>query len=577
MFRGQDEVAALEAVCGLYDRGSFCRAGSYASSVSIATRHPRPTRLSTQVFLLLLAIIVLIVGAGFVVSFQQTRRELDDHAGEKSLAIARAVASTPAVVQAFSSTDPATVIDPIAENLRRSTGAAFIVVANRQGIRYSHPNPTLIGTSLLHDPGENPEAVLAGQTFLGVQSGSLGRSMRAKVPIRDALGRVIGLVSVGVLEKNVSAELRSHLAAILIPPLLGLALGLGGALLLARRVKRQTFGLEPGEIAALLEQREAMLHGVREGTVTVNVAGRITLINDEAQRLLGLDASAMGLELSELVPTGRVREVLAGQVAAMDEVIVVADRVLVVNRMPVEVRGRSIGAVITLRDRTELETLLRELDDVRALADALRSQEHEFTNRLHVIGGLIELQRYDDAVQFINRSSRLHQELAASLVERVGDPILSALLLGKASVASERGLHLRVTAVSTLPEGLADPGGLVTVLGNLIDNALDSASQGSGGGVVQVELAVEGPDFVIRVHDSGPGVDPQLAEEIFRDGFTTKVARHGNRRRGLGLALVHQEVQRRGGSIRVESVDGALFTVSIPLQAPSRELQGSAP
>ena len=194
-----------------------------------------------------------------------------------------------------------------------------------------------------------------------------------------------------------------------------------------------------------------------------------------------------------------------------------------------------------------------------------------------MIGGLIELQRYDDAVQFINRSSRLHQELAASLVERVGDPILSALLLGKASVASERGLHLRVTAVSTLPEGLADPGGLVTVLGNLIDNALDSASQGSGGGVVQVELAVEGPDFVIRVHDSGPGVDPQLAEEIFRDGFTTKVARHGNRRRGLGLALVHQEVQRRGGSIRVESVDGALFTVSIPLQAPSRELQGSAP
>ena len=545
--------------------------------MSIATRHRRPARLSTQVFLLLLAIVVLTVGAGFVVSYRQTRRELDEHAGEKSLAIARAVASTPAVVHAFASSDPAAVIDPIAENIRRATGAAFIVVANRQGIRYSHPNPALIGTSLLHDPGENPESVLAGQTFLGVQSGSLGRSMRAKVPVKDSLGQVIGLVSVGVLEKNVSAEMRSQLPATLIPPLLGLALGLGGALLLARRVKRQTFGLEPGEIAALLEQREAMLHGVREGTITVNAVGRITLINDEAQRLLGLDRSSMGRELTELVPEGRVREVLAGQVAAMDEVIVVADRVLVVNRMPVEVRGRSIGAVITLRDRTELENLLRELDDVRALADALRSQEHEFANRLHVIGGLIELQRYDDAVQFINRSSRLHQELAASLVERVGDPILSALLLGKASVASERGLDLRVTADSSLPDGLADPGGLVTVLGNLIDNALDSAAQGTGGGVVQVELSVEGPEFVIRVHDSGPGIDPQLAEEIFRDGFTTKVARNGNRRRGLGLALVHQEVQRRGGRIRVENVDGALFTVSIPLPDPSRELQGSAP
>jgi two-component system CitB family sensor kinase len=545
--------------------------------VSIRAPHRRPARLSTQVFLLLLAIIVLTVGAGFVVSFRQTRRELDEHAGEKSLAIARAVASTPAVDQAFSSSDPARIIDPIVENIRRATGAAFIVVANRQGIRYSHPNPALIGTSLLNDPGENPDAVLAGQTFLGVQSGSLGRSMRAKVPIRDASGTVIGLVSVGVLEKNVSAELRSQLPATLVPPLLGLALGLAGAFLLARRVKRQTFGLEPADIAALLEQREAMLHGVREGTITVNATGQVTLINDEAQRLLGLDRTVMGEELSQLVPPGRVREVLAGQVSGRDEVIVVADRVLVVNRMPVEVRGRSIGAVITLRDRTELESLLRELDEVRSLADALRSQEHEFANRLHVIGGLIELQRYDDAVQFITRSSSLHQELAGSLVERVGDPVLSALLLGKASVASERGQQLRVTAEGTLPEGLVDPAGLVTVLGNLIDNALDSASQDPDGGVVEVSLAVEGSTLVLRVHDSGPGVDPQLMAEIFRDGFTTKVARHGSRRRGLGLALVHQEVQRRGGQIRVENRDGALFTVSIPVQAHNRRLETSTP
>ncbi len=545
--------------------------------MSIRAPHRGPARLSTQVFLLLLAIIVLIVGSGFVFSYTQTRRELDDHAGEKSLAIARAVASTPAVIQAFTTSDPARTIDPIVENIRRSTGAAFIVVANRAGIRYSHPNPALIGTSLLHDPGENPQPVLAGQTFLGVQSGSLGRSMRAKVPIRDASGQVIGLVSVGVLEKNVSAELRSHLPAILIPPLLGLALGLAGAFLLARRVKRQTFGLEPGDIAALLEQREAMLHGVREGTITVDVAGRVTLINDEAQRLLALDRTAMGADLSTLVPPGRVREVLAGHVTGRDELIVVADRVLVVNRMPVEVRGRSVGAVITLRDRTELESLLRELDEVRALADALRSQEHEFANRLHVIGGLIELQRYDEAVQFINRSSRLHQELAASLVERVGDPVLSALLLGKASVASERGVQLRVSADNTLPEGLVDPAGLVTVLGNLIDNALDSAAQDARGGVVQVALAVEEADLVLRVHDSGPGVDPTLMEEIFRDGFTTKAARHGSRRRGLGLALVHQEVQRRGGTITVENADGALFTVTIPVQSPSRQLQASTP
>lgn len=527
--------------------------------------------------LLVVAIIALTVGAGSAVSVWQARRELDDSAGQKSLAIAQTVAATPAVVDGFSAPEPARVIDPIVERIRRSTGTAFIVVADRRGIRYSHPNPALLGTSLLHDRGENPAAVLAGHTFVGVEDGSLGRSMRAKVPLRDARGRIIGLVSVGVLEARVSSRLRSSLPVSLIPPLLGLVLGTAGAFLVSRRVRRQTFGLEPDEIATLLEQREAMLHGIREGTITVDAEGRITLLNDEARRLLGLDESAIGRQVAGVVPGDRVREVFTGRTAGRDETILLGDRVLVVNRMPVEVRGHSIGAVITLRDRTELEGLLRELDDMRSLADALRAQEHEFANRLHVLGGLIELRRYDDAVQFINLHSHLHQKLASSLIERVGDPIISGLLLGKAAVASERGIQLHISAHGELPEEFDEPDGLVTVLGNLIDNALDSASQGTTGGHVDVSIRVEGGDLVIVVHDSGKGIDPALTEEIFRDGFTTKVAREGDRRRGLGLALVNREVRRRGGRIAVENVDGAQFTVYVPLPAPSGEPEPARP
>ncbi len=545
--------------------------------MAIPTRRQRFTRLSTQVLVLQLAIIVLTVSAGFVVSFLQARHELDARAGQRSLAIADTVASIPAVVQAFSSPDPAAVIDPIAERIRVMTGAAFIVVASKQGVRYSHPNPALIGTSLMNDPGENPQPVLAGRTFVGVQSGSLGRSMRAKVPIRGSDGVVVGLVSVGLLETNISSELRHNLPTTLIPPLLGLALGTVGAFLLARRIKRQTFGLEPKEIAALLEQREAMLHGVREGTITVDADGRLTLVNDEAERLLGLDEAALGRPLADILPEGRVRDVLTGEVAGRDELILFKDRVLLANRTPVEVRGRPVGAIVTLRDRTELESLLRELDDVRSLADALRAQEHEFANRLHVIGGLIELGRYDEAVHFIHLNSLLHQELAASLVERVGNPLLSALLLGKASVASERGINLRISTLDELPAELADPSGLVTILGNLIDNALDSAAQAGPGGHVDVTLSVAGSNLVIRVHDSGAGIDPALTAEIFRDGFTTKVAREGNRRRGLGLALVSQEVRRRGGRISVENVDGAVFTVVLPVVAPQEPAEAAAP
>jgi two-component system CitB family sensor kinase len=438
----------------------------------------RRPRLSTQIVVLQLAIILLTVGAALGVSLLQARHELDRSAGRESLLIARTVAGIPAVRSAFGTADPARDIQPIAERIRKLTGASFIVVASRHGIRYSHPNPAMIGTSLLHDPGENPTSVLSGKTYVGVEDGSLGRSMRAKVPLRNDFGDVIGLVSVGVTERTLSAKLRSNLPVILIPTFLGLLLGAAGSILLARRIKRQTFGLEPDEIAALLEQREAMLHGIREGAVATDAAGRVTLLNDEAQRLLGLGSSTLGRFVDEVVPAGRLRDVLLGRVDGPDEIVLVGDRVLVINRMPVDVRGRTIGAVVTLRDRTELEGLLRELDDVRSLAEALRAQEHEFSHRLHVIGGLIELGRYDEAVQFISRSSVLHQELAESLVDRVGDPILVALLLGKSVVASERGIDLNVSAVGKLPDDIGDVRGLVTVLGNLIDNALDSAADG---------------------------------------------------------------------------------------------------
>jgi len=523
----------------------------------------RRPRLSTQIVLLQLALITLTVGAGLAVSIYQARNTLDKQTGRESLVIAQSVASIPAVRRAFATPQPWRTIQPIAERIRKMTGAAFVVVANVNGIRYSHPNPALIGKKVSTDPG----AALLGGTYVGVQTGTLGRSMRAKVPIFGVGGEVIGFVSVGVLEKTVSAHLRSDLPVILIPPLIGLILGAAGSVLLARRIKRQTFGLEPDEIGALLEQREAMLHGIREGAIATDSAGRVTLLNDEAQRLLEIDGSAVGRQLEDVVPRGRVREVLSGNVDGPDQVVLVGDRVLVANRMPVSVRGRQIGAVVTLRDRTELEGLLRELGDVRSLAEALRAQEHEFAHRLHVIGGLIELGRYDDAVQFISRSSLLHQELAASLMESVGDPVLVALLLGKSAVASERGVELRVDPASKLPEEHGDVRDLVTVIGNLVDNALDAVGSRPGGvGWIEVTIQGDADGVLVRVRDSGPGIDPALLDEIFRDGFTTKVAR-GSTPRGLGLALVSQAVRRRGGWISVENEGGAVFTAYIPRPA----------
>jgi two-component system CitB family sensor kinase len=534
-------------------------AASYNPAVQPGRRRLwRLPRLSTQILLLQGAIIVLTVGAGFVVSLLQARNQLDRQAGQQSLAIARTVASIPEIRDAFGTPHPERIIDPIAERIRRRTNAAFIVVANKKGIRYSHPDKTKIGRRISTDPS----VALSGKEFVGVQTGTLGRSMRGKVPLYDKNGHVIGLVSVGVLESAVSAKLRSDLPVVLIPPLLGLLLGVIGSVLLARRIKRQTFGLEPNEIATLLEQREAVLHGIREGTIATDRNGVITLVNDEARRLLGLDDNAVGRNLTDVVPEGHVREVMAGAVTEPDQVVLVNDQVLVVNRVTVSVRGKAVGAVVTLRDRTELEGLLRELDDVRSFAEALRAQEHEFAHRLHIVAGLIDVGRYDEAVGFIKNSSLVYQALVESIVKRVGNPILVGLLLGKATVASERGVELRVNPETSLPADVPHVRELVTIVGNLVDNALEAVAA-VGTGWIDVTIRTQEDGVLVRVHDSGPGVDPGVADEIFRDGFTTKIST-GTGRRGLGLALVSQAIQRRGGRVSVDNDGGATFTVFLP-------------
>src|SRR5437868_1075018 len=431
----------------------------------------RALSLSSQLLLLQVAIVAATVIIGATASYALVSSQIDDQYKQRALAIAYAVAATPDIVEAMADPDPPKTIQPIAEAIRRSVGADFVVVANKDGIRYSHPNPENIGKRVSTDPS----VALAGDVYVGYQEGTLGRSLRAKVPIlRD--GQVLGIVSVGFLDTQLAQKLAQALPMMLLTVALALALGIGGSLTLARRIDRQTFGLGPREIAGLLEQRDAMLHGIREGVLALDSAGRVTLANDEARRLLALPASIAGRALREHVPQGRVRDVLEGTGSGLDQVVLAGDRTLVVNRRPVTIRGSDVGAVVTLRDRTELETVLRELGTARDLAQALRAQAHEFSNKLHVVGGLIELGRLDDAVRFVAETSLVHQELVDLVQERIADPAIAALLLAKAALASERHVEFRLATDALLPGQLTDVGDLITVIGNLVDNAIDAAS-----------------------------------------------------------------------------------------------------
>jgi two-component system CitB family sensor kinase len=409
--------------------------------------------------------------------------------------------------------------------------------------------------------------VLAGNTWVGVQRGTLGISARGKAPIFFN-GQVIGLVSVGFLEATVWQQLLNELPGFALTVLLALALGAAGSMWLASRLKRQTFGLEPYEIAGLLEEREASLQGIHEGAIATDRNGTITLANEEARRLLSLPDDCVGSKVSQVVPQGRLLKFLSGGLNDEDEVLLAGDRVLLASRRAIRVRGIEIGHVVTLRDTTELTGLARGLG-VESLTDALRAQAHEFANRLHTIAGLVQLGRGDDAMRLIAQTSGVHQELTEALLERVGDPVLGALLLAKAAVASERGIELRVSEDTVMTRSSLDSEDLITLLGNLVDNALDAAASSAGERWVNVSVTENDSEIVIVVHDSGPGIAEGLDGQIFQEGFSTKSA-PGHKRRGFGLALVRQVVRRHGGDVTVVTEGGALFTARLPLRIPAQ-------
>jgi sensor histidine kinase regulating citrate/malate metabolism len=520
--------------------------------------------LARQLLVLQVIVVVLIVGIGAGVSVGSAQRSATDASRAEVLAMAETLAQSPGVISALRSADPTKVLQPEAEAVMGRTDTSFIVFMSPSGIRYSHPNPAQIGQHYIGDIGPAQH----GQALTETYQGTLGLSVRSVAPV-FAGGKVIGLVSVGVLVQQISAEVSRQLPGLLGLAALALAVGTIGSLLLARRVRRQTLGLDPAAIARQYQHHDAMLHAVQEGLLITDRAGKLVLANDEAHRLLRLPAGGVGRPLAELVEDTELADVLGGQEPIRDRLCVTADRVLLASRSPAEVDGRGIGAVTTLRDRTELQTVLRELDTVRALADSLRAQAHESANRLQALVGLVELGRHEDAVRLGTRGASVAQELSDQLIDQVGEPALVALLLGKTSTASERGVELRLAvesqdgAVARLP--VED---VLTVVGNLLDNAIDAAA-GAGSGWVSLTLReTDAGELLVRVSDSGPGIPAGHLDDLFRAGWTTKPDGPVGGR-GLGLALVRQAVHRLGGTITVANGgaadgSGAVFEAHLP-------------
>lgn len=526
----------------------------YRSSVTKVDATGRQVSWRAQVTRLLVALIfgtlvLALAGVGVVM-----RGALEQQAAERAVAIARSVAADPRYA-AWVMSEPPSATGPAqaaAEGVRERTGALYVVIMDAQGIRYSHPNGANVGDRVSTDPG----AVLAGEDVVELDRGTLGTSARGKVPLRDASGTIIGAVSVGVASTDVDAVAVRLGWTMLGVGAVALAVGVLALVPVGSRLRRATHGLESDELADLLREHAAVADGALDGVVSVDAHGRVRGANDAARRLVG-GGLALGASVEEAGLPRLVTEMLGP-----DEVSTLAvahGRVLQVRCLPVERAGRDLGWVLVLRDRTDLDELSRELEATRALTDALRAQTHEHANRLHALTGLLQLGHHDAA-----RSYLADLSTGDAWAEAISDPFLAGLLAGKEAAASEAGVELRLADASWVNGRLGRPLDCVTVVGNLIDNAIRAAASGSREPWVEVTLVRDGADLVAHVIDSGEGLLPEQSESIFTDGWTTKADGAGH---GLGLALARVTARRHGGDLTLASrgapEHGAAFTARL--------------
>ncbi len=483
--------------------------------------------------------------------------------GERALLVSKTVAGLPQITDAFEQVQPSLAIQPIAEDIRRRTGAEFIVISNMKLIRYSHPNPNEIGKRMV---GEDNDAVLKGIESITKAKGTLGYSIRGKAPIFNLAHNQIGVISTGFLVENIWGILYNILFKLIGIGMIALFFGSSGAYLLSGHVKKQILDMEPHEIAFATQEQAAILEAIREGIIAVNSHGNIVSCNREAKKLLGMeDGDLIGKEISSVIPSTRLLEVLKDGIPQYDQPALIGNTLAIANRVPVILSGRVIGAVATFRDKMQLDQIDRRLADIGQYVDTLRSQRHEFMNKLHLISGLIQMSEYDMAKAVIEQVNEEYQNAIEFYLARIRDAAIVGILVGKTHRAEELGIGLSIMPESYVSEYCPHREVVVTILGNTIDNALDALRTSDckkEAPFVTVFIKQDSDLLHIRVRDNGPGIDPAVRDHLFEKGITTR-----GEGRGFGLSLISRLISNIGGNITCDSSpEGTLVSVNLPVE-----------
>ncbi|GEN84568.1 sensor histidine kinase [Sporosarcina luteola] len=517
----------------------------------------------------LIIAIILVIGffTGHFIS-----ETMEAQVGDRALSVAESVAHIPELAEAFRQEDPPSAINALVTPIQQATKAEFIVVGNRKEIRYAHPDNDKIGKKMV---GEDNERALAyGESYVSKAVGSLGSSVRAKVPVYLD-GEIVGVVSVGYLVNDIQSIIQSSTSHIWIVLVNIAVVAVIGAILIASYIKKVLLGLEPKEIAYLLFQKETILQSTHEGIIAVNQNGMITMLNFAAQRLLFDQVIPSrqyeGKPLKDLAPSQQLLNLLHDENERIDQEMMIGKTIVFVNKAPIYAENSFIGTVFTFRNKTEIDLLTKELKSVKQYTNALRAQTHEFSNKLYTILGLLQLDKKEEAIRYIQRESSLQKNWIHLLIQKVSDPMVSGLLLGKLNQASELGIEFTIQEDSRLTTHLNEmqSEALLTAIGNLIDNAMDAVKNNSPADKkIALYFTDIGNDIIFEIDDAGEGVPDQHITSVFQQGFTTKEGEHG----GFGLALTKQIIEEVNGDLYLEEGDlgGASFVLSIPKDLEER-------
>ncbi|MBT2575614.1 sensor histidine kinase [Bacillus sp. ISL-51] len=521
-------------------------------------------KLQTRLTIFVCIVVLIALCITFFTISVQTANRVKEEERATALRTAQLVAETPSVARSLETKKGLKELENFTLDVQHTTGTEFVVVMDMNRIRLTHPNPNKIGKQFT---GGDEEPAIRGHVHTSTAAGTLGKSMRAFVPVYGKDKKQVGVVSVGISLNKIQEVVSQSLRPLYFIICVSIFVGILGAVIVARTVKNIMYGLEPYEIATLLEERSAMLESTKEGILAVDAHGKIKLANAEAKRLfikMGIPTNPVDQDVNDILPKSRLKQVIETKKPLQDRDIRINGLELVFNEVPIHLKGQTVGAIATFRDKTEVKHLAEQLSGVKMYANALRAQSHEFMNKLHVILGLVQLKEYDDLGTYIKDIAIQQKTETSEIINDVKSPVLAGFLLGKQSYIREQGADLDIQLNGIIPNA-ADPAvihELITIIGNLLNNALDAVAQMPKKNIT-FSMRFQERQLDIDITDTGAGMSAEDQAHIFEQGYSTKGIN-----RGFGLYFTQQSAENLKGHMIVtsEKNEGTTFSLRIPYE-----------